>query len=427
MNQGFKKVESYAAIGLCLALLLRIIYKTILCVYAYTASLPYKSYEISEFMINYQGGFVRRGLTGELLYRAFQIHPFSVLHFVLCFDVIAFVIFAIIIFHICRKKQWIPVMPIALINGYLFWYRRDFFMIVISFAIFYLLFQYLRNSQRKFLIAFSTLSSLSILIYEPSFFFTIPISMLFYFCNSRAENFKQKIIDSLKVFCLPLLCMFIVCKASGNGDTADRIWNSWQPLFDYQGIPSGAPGDAINFMNMTTGSAMKFHLRLNFGISKGRMLGFSPSLVVGSMLMFIGIYFLTITIPSLKRQTKECRIALSYIFIFQIICLLPMFTVLSCDFGRTINYVIYSTLFLTYAVEKYQIRYEMPVIRNLSNKVYLLCSNPICSNLLVYLTVLLLTPFTLWGGVSILNPLCKYYMGIFLRLIGKIHFLISGL
>lgn len=178
---------------------------------------------------------------------------------------------------------------------------------------------------------------------------------------------------------------------------------------------------------MTTGSAMKFHLRLNFGISKGRMLGFSPSLVVGSMLMFIGIYFLTVTIPSLKRKTKECHIALSDIFIFQFICLLPMFTVLSCDFGRTINYVIYSTLFLTYAIEKYQIQYEMPVIRNLSNKVYLLCSNPICSNLLVYLTVLLLTPFTLWGGVSILNPLCKYYMGIFLRLIGKIYFLISGL
>ena len=238
--------------------------------------------------------------------------------------------------------------------------------------------------------------------------------MFLYWNSLKQKSIFANILKVLKVFILPLFCMGIVCTAKGSKDIADIIWNSWQPLFNYQGVTCEKMGSSIAFLGWPTKNAVMMHLDSNYGIGVGAKFGCNPLLVLGSLLMFIGIYFLIVKTPSLKHQTKGNQILLSDMYIFQFICLLPMFTILSCDFGRTINYVIYTTYFLAYFIEKYQTRYNLPVIGKFSNKVCRICDNRVMSSLWFYIIVLMLMPFWICCGISVLHPLGREYIFLIL-------------
>lgn len=47
----------------------------------------YVRYEVSDWLINYQGGFVRRGLIGELLLQFEHIRPYNVRHAILGIEI----------------------------------------------------------------------------------------------------------------------------------------------------------------------------------------------------------------------------------------------------------------------------------------------------------------------------------------------------
>lgn len=413
MNREMSKIERGMAIGLCFALFMLFVRRIIgLLHFSYTADI-YNDWDISEFMINYQGGFVRRGLLGEIFYQLFILHPYPFPLVILWFEILSFVVFFCVTCYILYKKHWIPILPLAILWG-IWGYRRDFLMMFFAFVIYYLIFQYIQKRKFVYMVFVLLLSSISVLIYEPSFFFIIPISMFLYWNSLENKRKIGGILSVLKVFIVPLLCMFVVCMANGNNDIANAIWDSWQPLFDYQGITSNTPGISVAFLGKPTKDVIMMHLGANFGIGTHEKYGFNPLKVSGALLMFIGMYFLTFKTPSLKYQTKANRILLSDMYIFQFICLLPMFTILSIDLGRTINYVIYTSYYLVYFMEKYQIDYNLSVIHRLSNNVYACCNNTIMSSLWFYIIILLITPYFICGGVSITHPLGREYMLMFL-------------
>jgi hypothetical protein len=43
----------------------------------------YETFGISDWLINYQGGFLRRGLAGEVLWRLYQLHPYNVVYVII--------------------------------------------------------------------------------------------------------------------------------------------------------------------------------------------------------------------------------------------------------------------------------------------------------------------------------------------------------
>lgn len=392
MDRETSKIERCIAMALCVALFLLVAYRIALTIIHFDINNCYSSWGISEYMINYQGGFVRRGIIGELLYQIFQIHPYPLSTVVLWFDICVFAIFIIVAFYVFYKKHWLPIMPLAILVYGILGYRRDFLMMLFAFAVYYFMFQYIKKRRKTFLIYSVLLSSISIFIYEPSFFFIVPISMLLYWNSLEQKSILSNTLKVLKVFILPLFCMGIVCTAKGSKEIADIIWNSWQPLFDYQGITCENIGASVAFLGMSTSDAVTMHLGYNYGIGINERYGFDPLVVSGSLLMFIGIYFLIIKTPSLTHNTKESQILLSDMYIFQFICLLPMFTILSCDFGRTINYVVYTTYFLVYFSEKYQVKNDLHMISKFSNRVCGFFDNRVMSSLWFYIIVLMLMP-----------------------------------
>ena len=54
-----------------------------IALYSFVYVPDYESYQISDWMINYEGGFVRRGLMGQLLLYANSVHNFDVRYAIL--------------------------------------------------------------------------------------------------------------------------------------------------------------------------------------------------------------------------------------------------------------------------------------------------------------------------------------------------------
>lgn len=80
--------------------------------------------------------------------------------------------------------------------------------------------------------------------------------------------------------------------------------------------------------------------------------------------------------------------------LFQLVMMLPMFTVLSCDYGRTIPYCMYTTFMLVHLMDRYQLRFSLPWLgscvldagRTLKNRY------PALSSPWLYFSIVLLTP-----------------------------------
>ena len=378
----------------------------------------YEGYCIPDYMINYQGGFVRRGLLGELLLQAFQIHPFAVHEVVYFMDKIFLLFLVVVSFPVFKKMGWYPIFPLAIFMSTPS-YRRDFLMIAISYFIFDNLLKYIKYKKALNIFLCMLLMVLSILLYEPSFFFIVPISIIiFWFGMVRQIPRKESTMQTISVFVLPIVSFGVVCLAKGSTEMAAQIWRSWQPMFDYVGTqyqPETIPA-AIDFLGKSTTDVILFHLKINYQYL---------SRILGSIAMFVCSYYLT-TRALQKRQTEQYRyILLSDIYIFQFICLLPMFSILSCDFGRTIYYVIMTSYFLTFLLVKHETSFSIPIIHKWSESIQsLLSSHKLFNHIAFYLFVLFIMPYNICCGVPITHPLIREYIPM---LLPKIQLILSML
>lgn len=398
-------VFSYS-IGLSVIFLLLASYKVVDAVFFSTPN--YNDFRIPDLMINYQGGFVRRGVLGEMIYQAFLIRPFPLYDFVVYIETGVFLLFLILSCFVFHKLKWTPIMPFAILVWGLTTYRRDFLILLITFWVFQAIIIYVKSHQIKYLMASLTITILSILIYEPSFFIIVPISMLiFYQGEKRRTCYFRKLAETLLVFSVPIAIMIFVCIAKGTTEQADKIWQSWTPLFEYLNMERPNIPDAISFLSKSESisDVAMLHLNLNYGLVIGNYLGIDYNLVLGSLLFFVGMYFLALTIPQ-KEPSNKLTQKLSSIYLFQFICLLPMFSILSCDFGRTILYVVYSSYYLLFLLKRYDFEISMPYLDSISNKtVTFLQRIPRNKCFLLHLLVIFFIPFNICRGIPIFHSL----------------------
>ncbi|MDY4626709.1 MAG: hypothetical protein SO442_08905 [Prevotella sp.] len=76
--------------------------------------LNYREWSISEWLINYQGGFVRRGLLGQVLFLLYQLHPFNLRFALLTISVLMSFLFLILIVRIFIRRGWsMAILPLG--------------------------------------------------------------------------------------------------------------------------------------------------------------------------------------------------------------------------------------------------------------------------------------------------------------------------
>ena len=316
-------------------------------------SFDFRSYEVSDWLINYEGAFVRRGLIGQVLLELEKLHLFDVrLAIALIIAVCSIAILGILV-RIFRKEGWsLLIIPMGLCLGYTFmniWGRRDLLSLTMTFLIF-LSYRNAVSRPRNWLswCSFYGLSILQILIHEASFFYTFPILMLhcFHRLRTRQLSLTASAVKCLMLFMPVLLVMCIACLFKGNQQIAQAIWASWDKMFSaFQPEAVCQIGLSVEALGWDASETFGNHFYTSY-------LGcFHPSYWGIPLTLFnlLVTYYLLTRLNSVKTgiypQRAMNHVMMSDIALVQFIALLPMYTVLSCDWGRTLPYLVISSVF----------------------------------------------------------------------------------
>jgi len=303
----------------------------------------YESWPITEHLINYQGGFVRRGLLGEILFFLTKNYNLNIEWTIKIFCLVCFVAVCIFFVRAFLKKGYsLYILPLcfflgAHILGNSLWMKRDHLIFLFLITTFWTL-NKIKKSIIKFLII-NILVVIALLIHEAFAFFVLPILFLLVFKEYRNKTILQSITLSF-VFLLPSICAFLLTlHYHGDMKTAQTIWDSWVAVANLNAAElSKFSHGAISSIGWTSEWAFKYHFRINFWTKNMGVV----SMFFWSMIIPVVYYIVTNALLVFRKNesifTNKDKTVLSSILVFQLLCLLPFFLILSCDLGRVIFY-----------------------------------------------------------------------------------------
>lgn len=189
------------------------------CVYDFRIKMFAENGNFADFFINYSGGFVRRGLLGQLFLWCYQVSINPLLTAAI-FASLVFLIIALYMISQFRKHNYnLCILTAGWFLGDFGLYgltfmRRDYF-IMCSFLLAAWLWK--RMGIVKWLLFANVLVSITILCYEPFALFSIP------FCVLLTRLKLRSWWKSLVCWLLPVISFFLCCNFAGGKDVYDAI------------------------------------------------------------------------------------------------------------------------------------------------------------------------------------------------------------
>lgn len=303
----------------------------------------------TEFLINYEGGFVRRGLIGEGLYllsRATELNPLLIINF---FCTLCYVSVSVLFLRRFREEgwKWWLVFSIYLCGYTSCIIRKDYMLFLIIFGIFYLLKKFQINryqpkdnkakpSYIPVICGLFILVIFAMLSHEAFIFFgTVPGCL--YLWRVKRRPLLASIFASVSVL------MFILAVAfHGTPAISNLITEEWNKLGTMPAIPTKG---AIRALGWEISSTFKYHLTNNM-LPPGHLLWHRGLLthILGFLTWvakFILAYYVLANYPAVfsrkgsEADRLEIRDRIGGLLLLTWIFMLPMFTVLCCELSRT--------------------------------------------------------------------------------------------
>ncbi len=329
-NNLFKS-ENRGYIFVSSLLILSFIINVSLSIYSFCiADLNHWSY--SELLINFQGGFVRRGLFGELLFQSYSLHPYNLklYIFIACY-IFFFGVFAFFLRQFNKHKYcwWLIFSPLFL-NLTTFIIRKDYILYAILIGILYTV----RSNSPKILsnVSACLLVILALLFHEAFLFWGFPIYALLILSEKRYSWMNYIWVS------LPLCIAFITCIYKGSTDTTYAIVNSWNAILpDAPMIHTS--NNSIGAIGWASIHTFLFHLKRNIGLG-GAGIILTPFIALIAYYLFTNFLFV---FRKKGKHNKLNKLELSLLYSSMMVCLVPMLTVLSCDTGRVFQYATVTT------------------------------------------------------------------------------------
>jgi len=330
---------------------------------AFDKGIQYYDIVISDWMINYQGGFVRRGFVGELLYQIYEIRPYCLPYAIIVLYHIGFAALTLILIRMFRRRGWsCYLLPFPMLLFYNFVgpgflsCRRDSIVLCLTCAIFYCYRNMVRRPAIWGYVCLMALSVLIVLTHEASFFFTFPILMLHTLMRWYRTGLGV-VMSAGKTFLFwfPIfVVMVLVYVFNGNEDVTKVIWASWNDCMQRYPTSRGAEmglneiGVGVRFLEKDIWYALSLHTGI---VWKSPFLRVIPIAIV-NVYVFAALFYLltrlnTISLFTSKSVSVNSTI-LGGVFMIQFAAVFPLFGFLSCDMWRTIPYLTISTLFFYY-------------------------------------------------------------------------------
>lgn len=377
--------------------------------------------EISDWMINYQGGFVRRGIIGEALYQLYLVHPYSLRMAIFAIMSATFLWLLFLLYRIFKRNGWSYILfpsCVLIVQGftnYPFWTRKDYILLLGAFLVFMFYRKWISGRTRlASYIAMQLVAMLLMLIHEATIFFTVPILFCDFFGRIYCVR-RQGHIASIKslLFFFPVIAAWIaVCLCKGDKHIASIIWDSWQPAMAAypHGDDTSKIGAAVAWLGKSLAEAAPFHLGCNFGgyfIEEcffGKSVSIIPSLPF-TLYCYVAVYYVVTRMQTIDLKLNKLKpidnVCLSNILIVQFIFLLPMFTVLSTDGARTIPYWIVSSLFFYHFLGNSSLNFPKWLTHFSMKAQTWIDSKPWLNNPWVYFAIIVLIPLQQWGHSTI--------------------------
>ena len=184
-----------------------------------------------------------------------------------------------------------------------------------------------------------------ILSHEAYVFFSIPIISLVMWSSMFNKSMKKTFLSLIP----SILAFLMTFYFKGNIEMANEIWDTWKPW-----VGNEAPmGVSLYSLGWETGNTILYHLNLNFIEPISRSVPV-PSVVQWVVLTAVVFYLLTTTFYMYDDSTerdkrRECIVTIAFL---QFLFMLPLFTILSCDYLRIVHYWTISTVSIYLFVPK---------------------------------------------------------------------------
>ena len=314
------------------------------------------SWTVGEWLISYAGGFVRRGLPGEIIHFISSKYLLSPILLVWLSSLFAIVSLATLLFFLCKElfdksfllSQLVILAPIS--EDYLV--RKDAFIVLLyGLALLFLKNFYHKKFNRiATLVSVNFVSIITIFSHESYGIWGLPsLLLIFYFIErSNKITFKKSIIKGL-LSLTPSFLSFLLCWVyKGNIDQSLSIHQSWQYLSNI--LPSEGslselkPMGAIAAIGYESSRVYSTSLLSQFNLLIFWHPGMWLLTIFFAMRLFIG-----------KKKDLNQR-GKRLIICFQLLAFLPMF--LFVDIGRwifmwiTSSVLLFSFLSQTFGIRK---------------------------------------------------------------------------
>lgn len=305
-----------------------------------------ESWQVTEWLINYKAGFVRRGLSGQLIFELNRVFNTDAYFLIIAICAISYMSMCFLVIRAAYFKNFpFILLPSAYVLGGPvindFWVRKDVFLVLCFIGVVYL-------TRFKGLAAISVINilcSIAVLCHESFGIWAFPALILaHYLCLSPKETVinLKKLAESFLCF-LPAICVFLACLYfKGNAIKANVIWTSWLAVqFPYHGGGYTVPPGSIEPLSWDIYKAITHYSYMIFTTSYGI---YVP---IGLLLAVVAVYLIVITTPLIYQRlnikesvranssveySMQMRI-LSRWLIIQAIVIIPLF-IIGIDYGR---------------------------------------------------------------------------------------------
>ncbi len=181
---------------------------------------------ISEWLINYEGGFTKRGLIGQSAIEISRIFEADLRWIILLLQSFACTVYFFLLYNLIRKLEFNRVIVLSIFTPIFILYpiaeievlaRKE--ILVFSLFLIYLLIPR-ENSFKIF--SLTIFSTLGILIWEPIIFY-FPIIVLFEIIESKSEKFSLNLFKIILSFIPSLIIAFIIINSPLSLEGHDKM------------------------------------------------------------------------------------------------------------------------------------------------------------------------------------------------------------
>ena len=284
----------------------------------------------SEWLINYQGGFTRRGLVGEILVQINTFLNFEIRNLVFIFEIILLFTYYFHLINFFKKIEFSPIIILIIFSplGFLFPVteteaiaRKE--VLLFCLYLFYLGSILNRNQKITYLILLIGLPIMN-LVWDGNIFYVF--FFIYTFFLSKININKKEVIIFL-ITLIPYLISFIILITTKSNDQMlqEMCKAINEPCFG-----------AMNFLDYS------FKDQMNYGLSRLKI-----EYIIRYLFIFIICFFPFLLI--FYDQKNKTGIFLGYI-----VCVIPTFIFLyvSFDWGRYLNILyIFSVITLIFLIK----------------------------------------------------------------------------